>query len=209
MKKAIGQIIWSVEYMSKCFVLFVEGDTEVEFYKRVISNARQKRVDGRFDTNIECKNVKGIGGFKNIALRKFIKEIKPKYEEECEYTIALCRDTDVFELSAKPPIKWNEVELAFNENGVKNVIHIEAKHSIEDWFLLDVSGIISFLRLPKKTKISGGNGYDKLKKLFKQANKMYYKGMKSNGMVKRLDIDKIVQNLQTELKSLYRELGIY
>lgn len=65
--------------MSKCLVLFVEGDTEVEFYKRVISNARQKRADGRFDIYIECKNVRGVGGFKNIALRKFIKEIKPKY----------------------------------------------------------------------------------------------------------------------------------
>ncbi|MCI8985613.1 MAG: DUF4276 family protein [Lachnospiraceae bacterium] len=195
--------------MSKCLVLFVEGDTEVEFYKRVISNARQKRADGRFDINIECKNVKGVGGFKNIALRKFIKEIKPKYGEECEFNVALCRDTDVFELSPKPPINWSEVEAAFKENGVRNVIHIRAERSIEDWFLLDVDGIISFLRLSKKTKVSGGNGYDKLKKLFKQANKMYYKGMKSNGMVERLDIDRIVQGVHTQLESLYKVLGIY
>ena len=71
-----------------------------------------------------------------------------------------------------------------------------------------VEGIISFLHLPKKTKVSGTNVYDKLKKLFKQANKMYYKGMKSNGMVGRLDIDKIVQNIHAELAPLYNELGI-
>lgn len=195
--------------MSKCLVLFVEGDTEVEFYKRVIANARQKRTDGRFDINIECKNVKGVGGFKNIALRKFIKEIKPRYGDECEFSVALCRDTDIFELSPKPPIKWSEVESAFYANGVQNVIHIRAKHSIEDWFLLDADGIISFLGLPKKTKVSGGNGCDKLKKLFKKANKMYYKGMKSNDMVERLDIDKIVQNVYSELDPLYRELGIH
>ena len=194
--------------MSKCLVLFVEGETEVEFYKSVISNARKKRANGRFDINIECKNVKGIGGFKNIALRKFIKEIKTKYDKKCEYCIALCRDTDVFELSSQPPVKWKEVESAFCENGVQKVIHIEARHSIEDWFLLDLDGIISFLRLPKKTKVSGGNGYDKLKKLFRLANKMYYKGMKSNGMVKRLDMDKIVQSVQSELRPLYEELGI-
>ena len=29
--------------MSKCLVLFVEGQTEVEFYKQVIANARKKR----------------------------------------------------------------------------------------------------------------------------------------------------------------------
>ena len=64
------------------------------------------------------------------------------------------------------------------------------------------------MRLPKKTKIAGGNGYEKLKRLFKQANKMYYKGMKSNGMVERLDIEKIVQNVYDELYQLYRELGV-
>lgn len=31
--------------MSKCLVLFVEGETEVEFYKQVIANARKKRKD--------------------------------------------------------------------------------------------------------------------------------------------------------------------
>lgn len=38
---------------------------------------------------------------------------------------------------------------------------------------------------------------------------MYYKGMKSNGMIERLDIDKIAQNVQTELEPLYKVLGIY
>ena len=53
--------------MSKCLVLFVEGETEVEFYKAVINFAREKRKDKKFDTKIECKNVYGIGGFKNIV----------------------------------------------------------------------------------------------------------------------------------------------
>lgn len=200
--------IWSVIDMNKCLILFVEGDTEVEFYKRIITNARRKRKDGKFDVFIELKNVKGVGGFKNIALRKFVKEIKPKYGEECEFSVALCRDTDVFEFSANPPVNWKEVERDFIDRGVQKVIHIKARHSIEDWFLLDMDGIILFLHLPKKTKVSGGNGYEKLKKLFKQANKMYYKGMKSNGMVEHLDIDKIVQNIHTELEPLYKELGI-
>ena len=61
--------------MSKCLVLFVEGDTEVEFYKQVVANARKLHPAGRFDTNIEYRNVRGVGGFKSIALRKFTKEI--------------------------------------------------------------------------------------------------------------------------------------
>ena len=48
--------------------------------------------------------------FPNETVRKFIKEIKPKYSEECEFSVALCRDTDVFELSPKPPVKWEDVK---------------------------------------------------------------------------------------------------
>jgi hypothetical protein len=35
-------ITWSVVLMSKCLVLFVEGETEIEFYKAVITFAREK-----------------------------------------------------------------------------------------------------------------------------------------------------------------------
>lgn len=144
--------------MSKCLILFVEGDTEVEFYKRVIANARSKRENKMFDTSIECRNVNGVGGFKNIALRKFVKDIKPKYDANCEFTIVLCSDTD--------------------------------------------------LRLKKCTKVTGSTGYDKLMRLYKQANKVYYKGMKSNGMVAKLDIDKISLAVKDQLAPLYKVLGV-
>ena len=194
--------------MNKCLVLFVEGDTEVEFYKQVIANARKLRSNGMLDTNIECKSINGVGGFKNIVLRKFVKDIKPKYGDDCIFTVVLCRDTDVFELSPKPPIKWNEVERGLRANGADDVVHIEARQSIEDWFLYDADGIISFLRLNKKTKITGKDGYDKIKRLYKQANKMYYKGMKSNGMISRLDIDKIANKVKDQLNPLYKALGV-
>lgn len=194
--------------MNKCLILFVEGHTEVEFYKQIISNARKFCENGMFEVNIECKNINGVGGFKNIALRKFIKEIRPKYNKDYEFVIALCRDTDVFELSPKPPIKWSEVESDLLEAGAQKVIHVQAKHSIEDWFLYDINGIKSFLRLPKKTKVSGINGYEKLKCLYKLANKMYFKGMKSNGMISKLDLDKIVSEAFTELQPLYYEMGV-
>ena len=162
--------------MSKCLVLFVEGDTEVEFYKQVVANARKLHPAGRFDTNIEYRNVRGVGGFKSIALRKFIKEIKPKYENNCAFTIVLCSDTDVFE--------------------------------IEDWFLYDIKGILGFLRLGKNTKVSGKNGYDKLQRLYKQANKVYYKGIQCNGMIERLDIEKITNAVKDQLNPLYKILGV-
>ncbi|MDD2972943.1 MAG: hypothetical protein PHE02_12535 [Lachnospiraceae bacterium] len=194
--------------MNKCLVLFVEGDTEVEFYKQVVANARKLHSKGRFDTNIEYRNVKGVGGFKNIALRKFVKEIKPKYPDDCEFTIVLCSDTDVFEFASKPPIKWDDVRKELENNGASKIIHVQAKRSIEDWFLNDKEGILEFLRLNKNTKISGKNGYDKLQRLYKQANKVYFKGIQSNGMIGRLNIEKIADAVKDQLNPLYKALGI-
>lgn len=188
--------------------MFVEGETEIEFYKQVVAHARKLHPQGKFNLNIEYKCVKGLGGFKNEVLRKFVKDIKSKYEDDCVFVVALCRDTDVFEFSQKPPINWNEVEKALLENGATEVIHVQAKHCIEDWFLYDVDGIISFLRLNKKTKVSGKNGYDKLQRLYKQANKVYYKGIKSNGMIERLDIEKIANAVKDQLNPLYKALGV-
>ncbi|MGN0485486.1 MAG: DUF4276 family protein [Lachnospiraceae bacterium] len=194
--------------MSKCLVLFVEGETEVEFYKKIVDNAKRLHPKGMFDTKIEYKCIKGVGGFKKEALRKFVKEIKPKYKEDCVFTVALCRDTDVFEFSSKPPVRWDEVEKDLLEKGADQVIHVKARHSIEDWFLLDEDGIKSFLRLNKKTKVSGKNGYEKLQILFKKANKVYYKGRKSSEMIEKLDIEKISEAVKDQLAPLYEVLGV-
>ena len=194
--------------MSKCLVLFVEGDTEVEFYKQVIANARKLHPAGKFDTYIEYRSVGGFGGFKNIALRKFIKEVKPKYDNDCEFTVVLCSDTDVFEFASKPPIKWNEVKKELEANGAKKVIHVQAKKSIEDWFLYDLEGILKFLRLAKNTKVSGKDGYDKLQRLYRRANKVYIKGNKSNGMIAHLDIDKIADVVKEQLNPLDKVLVV-
>ena len=149
-----------------------------------------------------------MGGFKNIALRKFVKDIKPKYGKNCEFTVVLCSDTDVFELEQKPPVNWKDIQNKMLSAGAKTVIMVKARESTEDWFLYDVDNIISFLKLKKNTKISGRNGYDKLKRLYKQADKVYFKGMNSNGMVAKLDIEKISIEVKDQLAPLYKSLGV-
>ena len=64
------------------------------------------------------------------------------------------------------------------------------------------------MRLNKNTKVSGKSGYDKLKRLYKKANKVYYKGIKSNGMIGRLDIEKIANAVKDQLIPLYKALGV-
>lgn len=93
-------------------------------------------------------------------------------------------------------------------NGASNIIQVQAKSSIEDWFLYDIEGILRFLRLSKNFKVSGKNGEDKLQRLYKQANKVYYKGIRSNGMIEHLDIDKIANVVKDQLNPLFKALGI-
>lgn len=70
----------------------------------------------------------------------------------------------MFEFASKPPIKWDEVKKELVNNGASKIIHVQAKSSIEDWFLYDTEGIPEFLRLSKISKVSGKNGYDKLQR---------------------------------------------
>ena len=92
--------------------------------------------------------------------------------------------------------------------GAYNVIFVRAEKSIEDWFLYDLDSIVSFLRLKKDEKTSGSNGYEKLQRLYRKANKIYFKGMKSNGMVKYLNIEKISLAVKDQLSPLYKILGV-
>ncbi len=80
---------------------------------------------------------------------------------------------------------------------------MQARKSIEDWFLYDLEEILKFLRLGKNTKVSGKNGYDKLQRLYKQANKVYFKGIKSNGMIGHLNVEKITNAVKDQLNPLY------
>lgn len=194
--------------MNKCLVFILEGDTEKEFYKYLVQYIKKKHQVTKFSTQIEYLVVKGVGCFKKIAGRKFEKDVKKKYGSDCEYTVVLCRDTDVFELSPKPPVKWKDVKKDFLEKGASRVIDVKAKHSIEDWFLYDLDGIAKFLKVETPKNLKGKNGYEKLQNLYKKANKVYYKGSKSNGLIQKLSMDVICQNVDRELKPLYTALGV-
>lgn len=192
--------------MNKCLVLFIEGDTEIEFYKKLVSVIREKRSGGQLDTKIIYRNVKGIGGYKKEVTRIFKKEILAK-NKNYTFTVALCRDTDVFEFAQKPKIKWHEVEKQLKEDGAKRVIHVHAVKAIEDWFLYDLEGICKYLKIPL-TQPSGKNGYEKLGYLFRRANKTYIKGRMTKGFVESLDLGKIVTCIWEELSPICKILGV-
>lgn len=190
----------------KVVVIFIEGDTEEEFYKILIQEIRNK-AGGLLPCKVEIKNVKGVGHYKSKVSRVFQKKIKPEYPN-AQFDIFLSYDTDVFTLDQKPPVNWDEVDQTLTGLGAKTVCHIEAQKSIEDWFLYDIEGIRAFLKLSRKTKLTGYQGTKGLQDLFKKANRTYVKGNNSTGLVQNLDFKKIFPKICPEIKSLCNVLGL-
>ncbi len=196
--------------MNKGVVIFIEGDTEKEIYDKFIDKLHSMCPNKRFSIDkLIIRNLKGIGNYKNRAIRVFTKEIIPK-NPDVEFDIFLCYDTDVFEFSSKPPVDWKDVEKALKEAGAKNIVHVQAKRSIEDWILNDLQGIFKYLKLSDNVNFHGSNGADKLKNLFGKVNKPYVKGASIKGFADSLDIEKVMcsRSACTQLKLLCVKLGI-
>ncbi len=187
--------------------IFVEGDTEVEFYKKMISSIQSKA--DRANCIIQLKNVKGIGNYQTKVCRMFDKSIKRKYpNDKYNYVVALCYDTDVFDFDKKPPVNWDSVIKELKTKGANSVELIRAEKSIEDWFLYDSEGLKRFLRLPIKINISSYKGQQGLTQLFRKANKSYIKGIQCKGLVDALDMDKIFPHICKEIHVLCNTIGV-
>jgi hypothetical protein len=194
--------------MSKGVVIFIEGGTETEFYTSLINQLHLFAPEQRFVVDkLIIRNLKGIGNYKNRAKRVFEKEVISR-NPGVNFAVVLCYDTDVFDLSPKPPVVWSEVEQQLKASGAEKIIHVKARRSIEDWFLFDVKWILQYLRLPEASNIPKTGGADTIKALFKKAGKVYIKGSATKGFVEALDIKTIMGLICHELKKLCKELGV-
>ncbi|MFA5561930.1 MAG: hypothetical protein WDA00_04750 [Eubacteriales bacterium] len=186
-------------------LLLVEGETEVYFYKLLIKNIRDIN-NAPFSCEIEYKNIKGIGKYTNDALRRF-DDVKRKYPHR-HIEVILCYDTDVFELSKKPPVDMKALAKVLFGAGAHEIIHVKAKSSIEDWFILDWYGVLKHLRLNKRTKRPAGKGKQVLKNAFLKANRVYVKGGKNEGFIDSLNIETIRREICKNIQPLCHRLGI-
>lgn len=194
------------EAKKKVVVIFIEGETEIEFYRKLVCTMRA-HCGGRLVCSVETINASGIGQYKDKVLRIFEKRIKKKYSNG-EFYVVLCYDQDVFEMAKNPPINWQEIKRAFLNSEAKDVRLIKAFHSIEDWFLYDPEGIFRYLHLSADTKLPSGNGYECLKALFKKGKKIYIKGKTSGAFVQSLNTEKILLKICHDISPLCKLLGV-
>ncbi|MCD8315350.1 MAG: hypothetical protein LUD44_06955 [Firmicutes bacterium] len=187
-------------------VIFVEGDTEDEFYNKMVKSIQEKA--GQSLCEVEIKVLKGVGRYQSKAGRIFENGIKDKYPGY-RYVVALCYDTDVFAYSSKPPVNWDDVTKTLIDMGADQVTQVRADKSIEDWFLYDMEGLRSFLRISPKVKLPASTyrGQEGLRKLFLKANKTYNKGVRCSGIVDALDMDKIFPHICSEIRVICQTIG--
>ncbi len=185
-------------------VIFTEGETDKIFYNYLI-----KHLGKSENVKVRIHNLESITNYKSKAYRKLKNNILPKYQD-FEIVVFLTYDTDVFELSAKPPINWKQVENDIKSLGINQIYHIKAKNSIEDWFLFDIQGICKFLKINIKNcpkKFAGKNGIEKISKLFKRANKIYMKGKYVDNFIEYLNFNKIYPYIKNEISELEKKLS--
>lgn len=188
-----------------CVVIFVEGDTEEVFYKRLINYLDRKYSIKNNIKKIIVVNLKGIGKAGSKAPSKFKNDIKPKYPNH-EFIIIFAYDTDEFEFKKKPPVDWPKVKKLLKDCGASKILEVKANRMIEDWFLIDIDGLCDYLNIEKPSSFKGKDGNEKMQNLFKKANKIYIKGSLCGDFIDKLDFDLICDAVSEELYKLLKYL---
>jgi hypothetical protein len=185
-------------------VIFVEGDTDLEFYEALISFYR---ANYRISSKISLHNLRGIGRYESKLYARLKNQIIPKIKNG-NIKVFCCYDTDVFDLAKKPPINWKTVRDHVTSLNIDTFIQVKSEKMIEDWFLKDTSGICRYLKIKEPKKIDAKTGYEKMKILFKKGNKIYQKGSNSHRFIKELNISSIREKVKNELQELENALGL-
>lgn len=192
--------------MNKMVVFFVEGETEVKFYQRLVAYYRDK-CGGRLNCQVlKPMNVGGVSKYKSRVVRIFQNSVISKYRgSDYEYHVFLCYDSDVFEFNPKPPVDWDIVVNDLIKSGAARVVQVRAVHSIEDWFLYDTEGLRKFLHRRGKIQKKGCSGQKYLAKLFREADRVYIKGSACDELIKALDMSVIISHIGSEIKEIEDE----
>ncbi len=191
-------------------VIFVEGDTDVVLFGRLVTYYR--KVSTTPVHSCEIQNLKGVSCY---ASSKFVGklqgEIITKAEKKGEKVYAVCcsYDTDVFEGEESPIVDGKKIKKSILRLGIEQFCTVEVKSAIEDWLLDDLEGLCSSLKLKEVPRnIKGNNGYAKLLALFKRCGKVYTKGLSIEDFVDAISIEKIRNARKSALADLEEVLNV-
>lgn len=191
-------------------LLLYEGDTEGEFYRRVI----RLRIPDR-KIRITYDNLKGITtNINKKVLGKILKHLSNnKHENRINVFVAIDREGD---RTIESPLDIAKLmaTLAEETNRVAEVIEIIATQDIESWFFIDIEGIYSYLKVPvtqrNPAKYQNTEAFNNrnLSNLFRAYNRVYMKGKSVADFVEHLDMDKIYNECQELREGIEKMLSL-
>ncbi|MCE5210417.1 MAG: DUF4276 family protein [Deltaproteobacteria bacterium] len=183
-------------------LIFIEGDTEEEFYKIVcdkyLGGLTKKVMNLNGNFNIDSKILDKTFSFLDKHPENFVR-------------IFCCIDRE--SRDHNPPINISHIVETFKNKSKKqcrvlSVKKIIATQMIESWFFYDMDGIYKFLSTPhsqrKHHKFRPPEKFTHidLSNLFKRYDKIYIKGKRCQNFVNHLDIEKIYRDCQELQKGI-------
>jgi hypothetical protein len=179
-------------------LLLYEGETEEEFYKSLIAIKIPRRK-----IRISYENLKGITtNINRKVLNKIYKHLSNNgNEDRINVFVAIDREGD---RTNESPLDIPKLKatIAKETDRIVEVIEIIATQDIESWFLFDIEGIYTFLKVPlahrnpSKFKNTEAFNNRSLSNLFRTHKKVYFKGKRVAGLIEHLDINKIYDECQ-------------
>lgn len=192
--------------------MVLEGETEVIFYRRMISYIYERQLKDPVvpENSIEFILARGVGNISARAVQTF--RMRYGMTHEKRNVVFCCFDTDVFENGNLPGLWTERTRDRFLDAGADKVYTIKARHMIEDWFFYDYKGILRFLEIdrpPAKNpaQLAGANAAKKLNGLYKMSHRIYQKGYATDSLVEHLDMAKIYERVKDEFKTFVREIA--
>jgi len=179
-------------------LLLVEGKTDELFYGRV------KNIF-LGECRITIRNLAGLYNINKKVVTGVVDYVQQHKEEKVRAYCCLDRDS---RYGTIPEFDIEKVKECIRDNGIKRVLSIDriiATQPLESWFLHDIDGIYTFLRVPKsQRKLKAFSppekfSYRDVLKLFERYGKTYMKGERAENFIKHLDISKIASDCK-ELK---------
>jgi hypothetical protein len=191
-------------------LLLYEGDTEEEFYKSIIAIKIPKRK-----IRITYDNLKGITtNINRKVLNKVYKHLSNN-ESEGKINVFVAIDREGDRTNESPlDIPKLKATIAQETNRIAEVIEIIATQDIESWFLIDIEGIYTFLKVPvahrntNKFKNTEAFNNRSLSNLFRTHNRVYFKGRRVAGLIDQLDINKIYEDCQDLREGIEKMLSL-
>lgn len=131
---------------------------------------------------------------------QWIQNVCRKKYPNLKWTIFLCYDTDSYEsdISRFYEGDWKQLREKLKSRHV-TIVDLCVHAMIEDLFLLDPEGILTYLDIPPQKIPQKGNGKTTLKNLFRQHGKTYHAGGRARDLVSCLDMDLIIKKSDVSL----------